>query len=110
MQCERWALGAILLLAGSSVSPYNWSEPNLSASASMRIALKVPAQVSLNQTLNPEFDELCMKRIPASNYRIYVRDIGAPPSADTQFTGSHRNLCVPVSSSAAGKLVFIVAE
>lgn len=110
MRIERWALGAILFLAGSGISPYNWSESSLSASASMKIALQVPTQVSLRQTENPAFDALCMKRMPAANYHIYVRDMGTPTSADTHFVGNNQNFCFPVSASKAGKLVFIVAE
>lgn len=92
------------------MSPYNWSESSLSASASMRISLQVPTQVSLRQTEDPAFDVLCMKRMPAAYYHIYVRDMEAPVSADSLFVSKHQSACFPVSASKAGKLVFIVAE
>ena len=110
MRYERWTLGVVVLLASSAVSPSSQSESPVTASASMRIILQVPHQVSLSQTEDPAFDELCLKRMPVSSFRVYVRDIGEAPDADAHFFSNNPSLCIPVTASQPGKLVFIVAE
>ncbi|MCX2780138.1 hypothetical protein [Microbulbifer thermotolerans] len=110
MRYKVLGVTALVCLGGALVVTTGDAEPRSSAAASARITLRIMPRAQLHPTDIPGAGELCLDRIPADRYHISIRDLGGEAQEQERLVGRSGNYCLPVSTSAKGKMVVIVAE